>query len=90
MRFILNRLKERSTWVGIFALLATFGVLHLSPEKTDALLTAIPAIVGVILVFWPDKKTVPGAPYNPDAEVRDTHAIDEKVDAARRAANPKL
>ncbi len=90
MNFILNRLKERSTIVGIFALLATFGVLHLDPEKAGALATAISAVVGCILVFLPDKKTEPGGPFNPNAEVRRAESLDDKVNAARRAANPKI
>ena len=70
MKFILERLKERSTWVGILTLLATFGIFKLETEQSAALATALSAIVGVILLFLPDKKTVTGGEFNPEAEVR--------------------
>jgi len=70
MNWVLDRLKERSTWVGIFALLATFGIFNLEPERAGALATALSAVIGTILIFLPDKKTVPGGEFNPDAPVR--------------------
>jgi len=70
MKFILERLQERSTWVGILTLLVTFGILKLDPEKAGALATALSAVVGVVLLFLPDKNTAPGGEFNPEAEVR--------------------
>lgn len=76
MKFILNRLRERSTWAGIFTLLATFGLLHLDAEKAGALATALAGVVGAILVFLPEnKKTEPGGPFNPHAEVRKARRV---------------
>lgn len=54
---LLNRLKEQSTWIGIIALAANLG-LHITPEQTTAIATFGGALVGAILVFWPEKKVV--------------------------------
>ncbi len=55
VRFVLDRLKEGSTWRGLVMLLTSVGV-GLNPEQITAIITAGTAVVGVIGVFWPEKK----------------------------------
>lgn len=52
--YILKRLKEASTYQGIIALLALFGV-HLSPEQSAAIVQAAIAAIGAIALFLPNK-----------------------------------
>ena len=51
--FILARLKERSTWVGIVTIITAAGVT-ISPEQIEAIAGAGTAIVGAILTFTAD------------------------------------
>jgi hypothetical protein len=53
--YLLERLKEPSTWRGLTALLTAVGVT-LSPEQTNALVGAGLALMGVLGVFTQDKK----------------------------------
>ena len=53
-KFILDRAKERSTWLGLASLLAAMG-LAFSPEQTEAIITAAMAIAGSVAVFTKDK-----------------------------------
>jgi hypothetical protein len=48
--YVVNRLKEASTWAGIFALASAYG-FHFTPEQVQAI-TAF----GLILVTSPDLK----------------------------------
>jgi len=70
MKFILERLKEKSTWAGIVAVLVAFGLVDLDAEKAQAIASVGAAVIGLILVFMKDRKTEPGGEFNPDAEVR--------------------
>ena len=54
LRFIADRLKERSTWLGLLALLTAVGV-GLSPEQTEAIAAGGVAVGGLILAFTKDK-----------------------------------
>ena len=49
MNYILDRLKEPSTWRGIALLLGAFGV-HVAPELLPAIGGAVAAGIGVIEV----------------------------------------
>jgi len=49
MNYILARLKEPSTWRGLFALLTAVG-LKLHPEMQEAILTTGLALIGMINV----------------------------------------
>ncbi len=49
MKYILERLKEPSTWRGLFALLTAIG-LKLHPEMQEAILTTGLALIGMINV----------------------------------------
>jgi hypothetical protein len=50
MKYLLERLKEPSTWRGLFALLTAVG-LKLHPEMQEAILTTGLALIGMINVF---------------------------------------
>ena len=52
-KFILNRLKEASTWRALVALATAFG-LYLTPEQTTAIVTLGLAVMGGIGAFFPD------------------------------------
>lgn len=52
-RYILNRLKERSTWMGLIGLATAFG-LTLSPEQTEAIIAFGISLVGLIAIFTKD------------------------------------
>ena len=47
MNWLLNRLKERSTWLAIFAMAGLVGI-KLEPEFRDAIINAILAVAAVV------------------------------------------
>lgn len=51
--FLITRLKERSTWMGLITIVTAAGVA-LSPEQVEAIITAGAAVVGAIAVFTKD------------------------------------
>ena len=53
MQYIINRLKEASTWRGIALLLTAFGV-QVAPEVQEAVITAGIAVAGAVGVMFPD------------------------------------
>lgn len=50
MEWIIERLKEKTTYAGVFSLLAAIGVV-VAPAQADAITTAAIAVIGVVLVF---------------------------------------
>jgi hypothetical protein len=54
--YVIERLREFSTWRGIAALGATVGVL-IAPAQLDAAYKAFVALLGLAAVFTSDKKT---------------------------------
>lgn len=54
LSFILQRLKEATTWKGIIMLLAAAGVT-LDPDQIQAIIAAGLALIGVIDVFIKEK-----------------------------------
>ena len=52
--YILARVKEPSSWRGIFLLLTAIGI-PVAPELADAIITVGLAIVGAIGIATPDK-----------------------------------
>lgn len=54
MNYIIERLKERSTWIGLTALATAFGV-YISPEMQNAIITIGVALAGLIHTVTPDK-----------------------------------
>jgi uncharacterized membrane protein len=55
--YLLERLKEPSTWRGLTALLTAVGVA-LSPDQVNAIVSAGLALMGVLGVFTKDKDNV--------------------------------
>jgi hypothetical protein len=55
MSYILDRLKEASTWRGIIALVTALGVA-LSPEQVEAIVAGGLALIGILGAFTSDKK----------------------------------
>lgn len=53
--FIADRIRERSTWAGVAALLALVGI-QLTEIEINAIMQAIVGIFGVIAIFRKEKK----------------------------------
>lgn len=53
MQYFLDRLKERSTWIGLISLVGVVGVT-LNPEQTEAIVTAGVGLVSAIATFTKD------------------------------------
>ena len=54
LRYVINRLKEGSTWRGLTMVLTAVGV-SLQPDQLAAIITVGAAVAGAIGVFWPEK-----------------------------------
>ncbi len=54
VEFILKRLRERSTWIGLISL-ATAAGLILSAEQQEAVIVAGSALAGLIAALTPDR-----------------------------------
>ena len=54
MSWIVNRLKERSTWSGLLTIAAIAG-LKLAPEQKEMIVTVATTIVALIFTFTADK-----------------------------------
>lgn len=52
--FLLARLKEPSTYAGLGALLAAFGI-HLDPGVLQAAIQLVAAVAGLLAVLTPEK-----------------------------------
>jgi hypothetical protein len=50
MNYILDRLKEPSTWRGILAMITAVGV-KLHPELQEAIISAGLALIGIVNIF---------------------------------------
>jgi hypothetical protein len=59
MNSILQRLKEPSTYAGIAAFLAGFGLLGLTEQDWNQILGALAALAGVAAVFLREKADTP-------------------------------
>ena len=55
MEWILDRLKEPTTYAGIFAGLAALGV-QVAPELADAIISVGIGAVGIVLVILKEKQ----------------------------------
>jgi drug/metabolite transporter (DMT)-like permease len=55
MNFIIKRLQEPSTYAGIAAFLAGFGLLGLTEHDWNQILGAVAALAGVIAIFVAEK-----------------------------------
>ena len=59
MDWIIARVQEKSTWVGIMGLISAFGVYKFAPEQQEAILGAIGAITSAVLVFIKESPKAP-------------------------------
>ncbi|MFY8105296.1 MAG: hypothetical protein ACOVKO_00160 [Elstera sp.] len=55
MRYLLERLQERSTWLGLIALVTGFGV-SVKPDVSNAIITVGSTLAGVIAALTPDRE----------------------------------
>lgn len=55
MNFILNRLKEPSTFAGIAAFFASFGLLGLSEQQWNEIFGSIAIIAGIVAMLLKEK-----------------------------------
>lgn len=54
MKYLINRLKEPSTWQGIIAVVTGFGVA-ISPELSSSIVTAAAALFGTVSVVLKER-----------------------------------
>lgn len=54
-KYILARLKEKSTIVVVVGTVLGLAGASISPEKTEAIIATVAAIVGLIVSFLPEK-----------------------------------
>ena len=57
MNFIIKRLKEPSTYAGIAAFMAGFGLLGLTEQDWNQIFGAVAALAGVIAIFVKEEPT---------------------------------
>ena len=57
--WLIVRLKEQSTWIGLTTLLAGVGV-SFSPELTEQIITSGVAMAGLIYTFFPESGKIEG------------------------------
>jgi hypothetical protein len=55
MSFIIKRLQEPSTYAGIAAFLAGFGLLGLTEHDWNTILGSVAALAGVVAIFLREK-----------------------------------
>ena len=55
LKFVLPRLRERSTYLGLVALLTACGVA-IEPDYLEIAISVGSAIAGVVGVVWPDTR----------------------------------
>ena len=53
LKFIIDRLKERSTWLGLTGIVAAAGI-GLHPEQTEAIIALGIAAAGAVAAFTKD------------------------------------
>ncbi len=82
MSWLLNRLREPSTWRGIVWLLTVAG-WSLRPEQAEAIVTFGITLVGLIGVFLPDQKPLTALP---PIELQGQSHVENDPDLSRRRA----
>ena len=68
MNFLVNRLKEKSTWTGIFVLLSIFAGFEVSPEMKEQIIVAGAALGAVLSIFMKEKEVAKQQRSSTDAE----------------------
>jgi len=54
-KYIMNRAKERSTYIGLFSVLGAFGA-GINPDMAEAIIGAGVGLSGLVSVLVPDRK----------------------------------
>jgi hypothetical protein len=62
MQYLLSRLQERSTWLGLIALATGFGV-SVKPEVSNAIITVGSSLAGVVAALTPEPPRVCRRPF---------------------------
>lgn len=57
MDYIVDRLKEPSTYVGIISVLGSLTAFKISPENAATIATGIATLAGAVLVFIKEHKS---------------------------------
>lgn len=88
MDWLLNRLKEKSTWLAIFTMAGLFG-MKIEPELRETIINAILALAAVAAFVF---KETPHEPQTvniqlPPIDLVSTH-LQEKQDGQGRVADP--
>lgn len=72
--FLIDRLREPSTWRGLVLLLTALG-LTLSPEAQEAIIAAGLALAGALGVLLPDPKKIATKESKQPPPVDDWHSM---------------
>jgi hypothetical protein len=67
MDFVLKRLQEPSTYAGIAAFLAGFGLLGLTEQDWNQIFGALAALAGVAAIFIKETQAQPASAATPPA-----------------------
>jgi hypothetical protein len=68
MDFILQRLREPSTYAGIAAFLAGFGLLGLTEQDWNQVFGAVAAVAAVVAIFIGEKPQDAAPAARPDGD----------------------
>lgn len=77
LQYIMNRLKEPSTWRGLIAL-ATAAGLALSPEQKETIIGLGVTAISAILIFKKDANSVDAKPKPEPADNTNTETFDNE------------
>ena len=77
MTWILNRLKERSTWTALITILGLCGV-KIAPELQTTIIEAVVAVVSIVFAVTADNKPVTIAKPTMDELVTGVRGLVEK------------
>lgn len=85
--WVLARLMERSTWLGVITVLASFG-MTIDPDQAAMVVAIGGALAGAIMVFTKDHN-VAGALIEAFKDFNAAKAGEAEIKAAVEAANAK-
>jgi len=56
MKWIMERLSEKSTYISLFALLGTVAGINIAPDLKEAIITVALSILGLVGIITREKK----------------------------------
>ena len=71
MDYIIQRLREPSTYAGIAAFVASFGLLGLTEQDWNQIFAAVAAIAAAVAIFVGEKPENVSAPSEPSTPASD-------------------